>query len=450
MKALKWSKYNLLFKSKANGYLLYNSITNSFAEIDRETYKELELIRQNPSAYDFGGCLPLYTQLLKIKALVHDREEEEMINVLRYKRLSQRYNASGLGLTIAPTLACNFNCSYCYEENRGPVHMKDKTEDEIIKFIGHFGDIKYLSVTWFGGEPLLQFDRICGLTEKFKKLNITYGATMVTNGYLLSDEVIGKLDDLKIKSIQVTIDGPEKIHDERRALFSGGRTFQKIISNIEKLLRIWSGKLSVRVNVDKSNNDAYHECHEFLTRKFKGKNLKIYAGIVSGAPGVNPDTSCNFNKDDAADFTIEQYRKHNIDDLPSYPTANPLGCVATSDKGYVIGPRGEIYKCWHDVGLREREVGTIFDGEPWNMKLLANYMVGTDAFDDPKCISCFLIPVCDGGCAELRMKNNSGNFNFDTCLEYKNRLPELLEIFYEKNKKKSIENKSIEKEAAPV
>lgn len=440
---MKWSKYNLLFKSKKNDYLLYNSITNSFAEIDKETHKELELIRQDPSAYDFGRCLPLYTQLLRIKALVHDGEEEEMINVLRYKRLSERYNPSGLGLTIAPTLACNFNCSYCYEETRRPIYMEEKTEDEIIKFIGHFGNIKYLSVTWFGGEPLLEFDRIRGLTKKFKKLNIHYGATMVTNGYLLSDEVIGKLDDLKIKTIQTTIDGLKKIHDKRRQLVSGGSTFQKIIDNVEKLLGIWSGKLLVRINVDKSNREAYHECHEFLTEKFKGKNLKIYAGFVISAPGVNPDTACHLDKDDAADFTIEQYRKNNINDLPSYPNANPLGCVATSNNGYVIGPRGEIYKCWHDVGHREKEVGSVFDGEPWNMKLLANYMVGTDAFNDPECRDCFFLPVCDGGCAELRMKNNTGNFNFETCLQYKNRLPELLEIHYEKNK-------NTEKKVSPV
>ena len=78
MKTMKWSKYNLLFKSKKNGYLLYNSITNSFAEIDNETCKELEAIRQNPSVYDFSNCLPLYTQLLKTKVLVQGNEEEEM------------------------------------------------------------------------------------------------------------------------------------------------------------------------------------------------------------------------------------------------------------------------------------------------------------------------------------------------------------------------------------
>ena len=66
------------------------------------------------------------------------------------------------------------------------------------------------------------------------------------------------------------------------------------------------------------------------------------------------------------------------------------------------------------------------------MKLLSNYMVGTDAFDDPKCRNCFFLPVCDGGCAELRMRNNSGDSEFETCIEYKNRLPELLEIHYEK------------------
>ncbi len=50
---MQWSKYNLLFRSEKYGYLLYNTLTNVFVEIDRGTYRELEKIRQSPKTYDF-------------------------------------------------------------------------------------------------------------------------------------------------------------------------------------------------------------------------------------------------------------------------------------------------------------------------------------------------------------------------------------------------------------
>lgn len=38
-------------------------------------------------------------------------------------------------------------------------------------------------------------------------------------------------------------------------------------------------------------------------------------------------------------------------------------CTATSLYGYVIGPKGEIYKCWEDVGIKEKEIGSVLDGK---------------------------------------------------------------------------------------
>lgn len=443
---MKWSKYNILFKSEKYGYLIYNSITNSFAEIDKSTYQELKKIKKSPGEYNFKRYPALYLQLRKTKILIDNNEDEELLNVIKLKRLTKYYDNTNLHLTIAPTLACNFDCIYCYEESRRPIHMDEKTEDKIIEFIKRFGKLRYLSIVWFGGEPMLKFTRICKLTEKIKKLNIPFFATMITNGYLLKESSIGKLHDLKIKHIQITIDGPEEVHDKRRKLISDGKTFNRIINNIENLLDKWKGKLCIRVNVDKDNRLIYSQTYRYLRKRFKGKDFVIYPGIVHDGPGVNPDLVCMFDRDDIADFTIEQYNKYGIDELQFYPQSQNFGCVATIKNGFVIGPEGEIYKCWDDIGVKDMVVGSVFENKPWNMNLLANYMVGTNHFEDHNCKNCFYFPVCDGGCAHLRLLNKYGKENYDTCLKFKDRLPEMLEIYYEKKRKESAK-KRIEEES---
>ena len=41
-----WSKYNYLFQAE-DKYLIYNSLTNSFAELDEETFRVLSKMKEN-------------------------------------------------------------------------------------------------------------------------------------------------------------------------------------------------------------------------------------------------------------------------------------------------------------------------------------------------------------------------------------------------------------------
>jgi len=95
----------------------------------------------------------------------------------------------------------------------------------------------------------------------------------------------------------------------------------------------------------------------------------------------------------------------------------------------MIGPSGEIYKCWNDVGNSEKIVAFINQSKITNMSLLSKYMVGTSCFEDEKCKDCFFLPICSGGCAWYRMRNlfEKGEYNIcslhkesavlDRCLE---------------------------------
>jgi uncharacterized protein len=265
---------------------------------------------------------------------------------------------------------------------------------------------------------------------------VPYSASMVTNGYLLDQERIDKLEDLKIKSIQITIDGPEEVHNRRRPHATRGDSYGVIMTNVARLLDRWPGRLNLRVNVDQINREQFFEVRRQLQQRFPGKNLEVYPGIVQDGPRTNPDAPCECSSGEVDDFLLEFYREDNGDhsrDL--YP--NPSPCTANRRNSFVIGPAGEVYKCWHDVGNPDWVAGSIFPDQAWNYPLLSRYMAGTEVFADDDCRQYFFLPRCNGGCPHFRARRLSEGEDFDTCLRMKSRFTEFLELRYRKQRQKN-------------
>ena len=97
----------------------------------------------------------------------------------------------GIGLTICPTMGCNFDCPYCFEDH-GRGKMSPEVQDDVVALTERMLEASKatdLSVTWFGGEPLLAPDVIESLTQRLMALveerGGTYSAGVITNGYLM-------------------------------------------------------------------------------------------------------------------------------------------------------------------------------------------------------------------------------------------------------------------------
>lgn len=217
-----WSKYNTLFKREGI-YLFYNSLSNSFVELSQNYYNIL-------SNYKYGDEVnltdkELESYLIRMKALVEDDDYE--IRKIKFINSARRFSQNTLTLTINPTFACNFACPYCFEEGHPTNRMSDETEENVVRFVKGYKP-KNISVTWFGGEPLLEFNRIKSLTNKLKALNVGYNASMITNGYLLTKEKANEFENLSINRVQITLDGVRDSHDCRRFLKGGKPTFDTI------------------------------------------------------------------------------------------------------------------------------------------------------------------------------------------------------------------------------
>lgn len=99
------------------------------------------------------------------------------------------------------------------------------------------------------------YDRI-GKDCKIKIIN----HSIVTNGYLINDNVIDFFRRANLKHIQITLDGCEENHNKTRFLKADhSDTYNKIVSNILKTAKeLPSISINVRVNINKKNSDELH------------------------------------------------------------------------------------------------------------------------------------------------------------------------------------------------
>lgn len=124
---------------------------------------------------------------------------------------------------------------------------------------------------------------------------------------------------------------------------------------------------------------------------------------------------------------IYKLRKERILDEQIFPCLQfHKGCSATMANSYIVGPKGEIYKCWNDVGNDEKIIGYIHEEKMTNPTLFYRYTMGSKIYEDAECLNCHLLPICAGKCVFYQLKNKYENGNYILC-ECMQKSPNLLE-----------------------
>lgn len=101
------------------------------------------------------------------------------------------------------TSKCNLNCEYCHNSsfNNSKNDMTTQEIIDLVKKLDEKNKIKKILLT--GGEPLMNKD-ICLLISTFTDMGIKLD--MVTNGTLITKELLKKLEEAGLKRIRLSID----------------------------------------------------------------------------------------------------------------------------------------------------------------------------------------------------------------------------------------------------
>ena len=420
---LRKSKYTFLLNAGGK-YLVYNSAKNNFWKVNDNVFefiKYLDSIEiQNASERELASFLH------RLSIINTDEEDRNIADNFKLRFLANSFSKDHLDLTIAPTLKCNLCCPYCFEENK-PLFVMDKAIcDKIVKFVKKHNFAKKIRITWFGGEPLLCVGKIDYILKELSKTNfpdLEY-QEIITNGTLLRGYNLRLFKDYKFNAIQVTFDGSELNHDKKRKTANGSGTYNIILSNLDEFVSLFpSIDIKIRINIDKSNGDDFLYLNDFLTNRYKGKkNLFIYPGVLKSCSTSIKNAPFLCNSEVSALYM--RYMSHGY--LISYPRYNYFGCGANQLSSYVIGPRGELYKCWQDLGKDDRIVGSIFDDEYSNDNLLNGYLLHGSHMNDSSCMECPIMPICDSNCANDRLDNLFNNANHELCSIYREHDYQLL------------------------
>jgi uncharacterized protein len=388
------SKYNICLPYEGK-FIIFNGVTKRFFQVSRQNKDAFLQILSLPD--NFVGKYDSFLKQMTDDGFIVENSDNELEMIkLQYNSMkdSQIYH-----LMILPTYACNVSCWYCTQHHRN-MHLSDSDVELIKKHIVCYmteNQLKGLHLSWFGGEPLLDFHRILELSTFAQKFcirqNLSYKSTITTNGILLSKERLERMKELNFTFFQITVDGIQEEHDKVKSL-KGESAYATTMRNICLISEIIpSAEIVLRYNYTMQN---IHPA-PFVDDLCKFIPISIRNRITLSLMKIWQE-----NEDSVDDKSVI-----NLAELASnegfrikYGSGFDV-CYVDSTHFNCIFPNGLIDKC----NNQDPDVcrGQINDkGEiRWSKPLL--YPQNT-VFDDLEsvCIDCVYLPVCYGPCPKER------------------------------------------------
>ncbi len=147
-------------------------------------------------------------------------------------------------LTLSVSEQCNLRCRYCLHGNaldwvrphRDTGMSRETAFAAVREFLRRSRDAVSPSISFYGGEPLLELDLIREVVELVRResLRDDYQFIVDTNGTRLDAETVDFLVAERF-DLQVSLDGPPEIHDRHRRFRDGGPSHAEICAGLARL-----------------------------------------------------------------------------------------------------------------------------------------------------------------------------------------------------------------------
>ncbi|MBL8803505.1 MAG: quinohemoprotein amine dehydrogenase maturation protein [Planctomycetes bacterium] len=340
------------------------------------------------------------------------------------------------------TNKCNLSCSYCYEfgedrlsdatRARAPRMSEETARASLDMLFEKSGRLRDLTVTFFGGETLLNLDTIRASVDyaeqRARETGKRVSFALTTNATLLDEATIAFLVEHRF-GVNISIDGAQGDHDRHRTFKSGKGSYSVVLPRIRALLAAMRGRgrpVGARVTLTRGMADiaeTYRHLHDEVGFESVG-----FAPVTSSSerdfalPAEEMDRLLRGFTALAEEYVAAatQDRQHgfsNLHDLlgelhrgvsKAHPCGAALGLVGVSTEG-------QISPCHRFVESDAHVMGDVKTGI--DEKLRAEFLHAGHVAQKIPCHSCFARPHCAGGCyheAHVRY-GDAGSPNLHAC-----------------------------------
>jgi len=433
---MQYSRYNIFSKIRdSENYFIVNLLSGNADILDSCDAEKIEVIRNGEDINN-----KKFLSELTEKGYITDESDEKREYRRKYLDFIDSREKDEIQIFFVTNYSCNFACTYCYQDQyNNPVKaLNNEIVDAFFSYINKEFVSRKKYITIFGGEPLLTSPRQKDLINYIisKSVESDLSLCFVTNGYHL-EEYIPILKKGKIREVQVTLDGTESMHNNRRFLKGGGGTFEKIIIGIDACLKD-NIDVNLRTVIDKENIDNLSDLARFAIEKGWTKSVHFKTQI-----GRNYELHhCQSTQDKLFDRislyeSIYELTKNHPHILQFYKPAysitkflsengelpDPLfdSCPACKTE-WAFDYTGKIYSCTATVGKADESLGTFYPDITRKEDIIEQWET-RDVTSIPECKECPDQLACGGGCGSVA-KNRTGNICSSDCRPVK----ELMEL----------------------
>lgn len=378
---MKPSLYNHIIRRRGLPQLLYNTRTRRFLELD-----------PGQAAIYGGLAVPITRNLMNVREpavedLVQkladrgffvDDELQEPLD-LEVRSLEHRFGIGRLSLWVQATTRCEEGCHDCPWRGK-PADLKPEAAASIEAMVeGRAGRLEELEITWFGGEPTLNWETISRLNRSFAK-------RAASGGFRYRWNIISNGRSHHLKTILIAPESPDRVWLNLSSVDSHEFDIQKtcLLASFES----WQsrgGMLPSRTRV------------RFQPDRPTSVLCRNLNGLCQRTP--------NFNDDEQETLRGLLESGYRLDNLPS-PALVP--CPAVDPRSFLVDVEGNLYKCWHEFGLPSKAVPGL------DAMLHPNFVRWLDwnPFRVYHCRNCNILPWCLGGCLDRPGDEDCGQWRY--------------------------------------
>ncbi|GHV43047.1 Cys-rich peptide radical SAM maturase CcpM [Bacteroidia bacterium] len=444
-----------------NDMYIYDRYSNEFLKIDKITEQILDdtyTANFNPANYEFDAktVLKRYSEIEKVKAdndvlkpfvlpQLSISKEKSTLEKLQSKVEGQISN-----LVFCTTENCNLRCKYCIYSgsyaNATRVHNAKQLKWNIAKMaIDQYVEMSKKTenanrfISFYGGEPILNFQVIKQVVDYVKKRGIDVQFAMNTNLTLVDEKILKFLIDNNF-ILSVSIDGPECMHDIYRVAKNEKKSHKTVLENLKIIKNIdndyFKSKVVFNVVIVPHNYDLDILDNYFDSDIFQNIDIKQFKPLQ-----INYEENSFFSRYDYDEF-MRNFEKHSLDKfisvhknrktdfsdmkisyqyhirgfkqiyyremnrLNEYSFFWPNGICIPGLRSLFVATDGKYYPCEKMSDHNPLIIGNVFDG--YDIEDTADLIEEYAKKSLPQCKSCWAFRFC-GVC--FMSSQVDGNFS---------------------------------------